>query len=236
MNDKLSDKTVLVFDNGLFVEMALRLSKDFKYVYYFTNWKNSFPSKKSVMVGEGFDEIERVNDWMELIGDIDLFIFPDCYYGAEQTYLRSIGKNVFGAGHGDELELWRDEAKKHFKSLGLPVSPYKVIVGLDKLREYLKKNDNQYVKISCYRGDFESWHHEEYKLSTPMLDKMEKSLGVMKDDYEFVVEAAIDGEDVVEIGSDVICIDGQYPDNILFGAEIKDLGVQPITNPDEKKR
>lgn len=220
----LKDKTVLVLDCGLFVEIAIKLSKEFKKVYYYTEWRSSFPSKRGVMIGEGFDEIERVNDWMSKIDEVDLFVFPDVYYGSEQVYLRSIGKNVFGGGHGDELELWRNEAKKHFKSLGLPVSPYKVLVGLDKLREYLKTKKNQFVKISCYRGDFETWHHEEYKLSEPMLDKMERSLGVMKDDYEFVVEEALDGEDIVEAGSDLFTVDGKYPDKVISGFEIKDLG------------
>lgn len=223
-NVKLSDKVCCVWDNGLFVEIAIRLSKEFKKVYYYTEWRSSFPSKKGVMIGSGFDEIERINDVWERLDEIDIFVFPDCYNSSEQQHLRSLGKNVFGGAYGDELELWRAEAKEHFKSLGLPVQPYKVIVGLDKLRSHLKKVNNKFIKISCYRGDGESFHHEKYKLTEPILDKFEKTLGVMKDDYEFIVEDSIDGEDIVEAGSDLICIDGEYPENIISGFEIKDLG------------
>jgi len=220
----LKDKIVLVWDNGLFVEIAITLSKHFKKVMYYTEWRSSFPSKKGVMIGEGLEGIERVTDVWSHIEEVDLFVFPDCYYGPEQEYLRSIGKRVFGGGNGDELELWRDDAKEHFKKLDLPVSPYKVIKGLDELREYLKKKENCFIKINCYRGDGETWHHENYRLSEPMLNNLDNKLGPMKHDYEFVVEDAVDGDDVVEAGTDLYTIDGQYPKKVISGFEIKDLG------------
>lgn len=224
MKSITSDKTVCFIDGGLFIEQAVTVSKYFKRTLYFSEWRSSFPSKKGVMVGEGMEGVERIDNIWDHLEEIDLFCFPDCYWGGLQNHLRSLGKRVWGAGDGDELELWRDEAKKHFKSLGLPVQPYKVIIGLDKLREHLKKVENKFIKISSYRGDGESWHHEKYNLSVPILDKWEKDLGPMKDDYEFIVEDAIDGDDVVEAGSDVFTIDGKYPEKIISGFEIKDLG------------
>ncbi len=220
----LKDKVCCVVDNGLFVEISLRLAKDFKEVLYFTEWRSSFPSKRGVMVGEGLEGITRINNLFEVIDKVDVFVFPDCYDGDLQTYLRQQGKFVFGGGNGDELELWRAEAKVLFKKLGLPVNPYKVIIGLDTLRSHLKKVENKFIKISCYRGEGETFHHQNYFLSEPILDLMESKMGAMKYDYEFIVENAIDGDDIVEAGTDLYTIDGQYPKNIISGFEIKDLG------------
>ncbi len=230
----LKDKVCCVVDNGLFVEIAITLSKDFKKVLYFTEWRNSFPSKKGVMIGTGFNEIERINNLFDVIDEVDVFVFPDCYDGDLQCYLRQQGKFVFGGGNGDELELWRAEAKKLFKKLGLPVNPYKVIIGLETLRNHLKKVENKFVKISCYRGECETFHHNKYFLTEPILDLMESKMGAMQYDYEFIVEDAIDGDDVVEAGTDLYTIDGKYPKNIICGFEIKDLGYIGKVNEFEK--
>lgn len=223
MKVNLKDKKCLVVDCGIFLEMAIRLAKDFGTVYYWTPWISGFPSKKSVMCGVGMEGIIRVNDWEQMEDDIDIFVFPDVYFAATQERLRKKGKFVFGSG-GDDLELDRWAAKEFIKGLGLDVQPVKRIFGLSNLREHLKKVDNKWIKISKYRRDAETWHHDKYRLSEPVLDKWEKDLGPLKEDYEFIVEDSIDGEDVVECGSDPISVDGQFPENVIQGYEQKDMG------------
>ncbi|HSN08068.1 MAG TPA: hypothetical protein VLS85_03465, partial [Hanamia sp.] len=144
----LKDKVALVFDNGLFVEIGKTLSKSFKKVYYYCPWKSAFPKSNQYIIGEGIEGIECVWDFWDYIDKVDIFIFPDVYDGDMQEYLVSIGKNVWGSRKGEEMELDRDGMKEYMKSVGLYVTPFVVLTGIDSLREYLKKHDNVYVKIN----------------------------------------------------------------------------------------
>ena len=220
----LKDKTVLFYDNGLFLGIAQRISQDFKRVLYYSPWKSAFPKSKLTMVGHGIDGIERINEFWDYVDEADLIVFPDVYDGDIQLQLRRMGKRVFGGGKGEEMELFRYEMNEHMKELNLPVAKIEKVIGLKKLRESLKKKENQYVKISIFRGNFETFHHINYKLSEPILDELEHKLGAEKEIMEFIVEESIDGEDIVETGFDGFTIDGQFPKKALFGYEIKDLG------------
>ncbi len=111
---------------------------------------------------------------------------------------------------------------EHMKKLGLYVTPYKVIVGIESLREYLKAHDNVYVKCSILRGDFETFHALNYRFAEPKLDEIEYKLGAMKHIKEFIVEEAYD--EAVETGCDLYTVDGKYPTATLAGIEVKDLG------------
>ena len=75
--------------------------------------------------------------------------------------------------------------------MGLPVQHCEHIIGIDKLRETLKKVKNVFVKTSFIRGDFETFRHDSYSLSEPRLDEIEQVLGPLKRNYEFVVEDEI---------------------------------------------
>lgn len=228
MNEKvnLKDKTVCIYDHGLFLELGIRIAKDFKRCLYFTPWVSPFPKNNGTLIGAGLEDegLYRINEFWDHIDEIDLFIFPDVYNSDIQQHLVNMGKRVWGSRKGDELELLRMEAKDHFKKLGLPVQPVREITGLDKLRTYLKSHDNKYIKISIYRGCFETFHAKNYKLAEPILDDLETTLGASQYVTTFIVEDAIDGDDVVETGWDGYTIDGQFPSKSLFGYEQKDCG------------
>lgn len=227
MIQKYDTKSVCVVDNGLFVELAVKLAKWFGRVYYIKPWQGSaFPKSNDQLIGQGLPGVEVVRylwdtngDGGRFVDDVDLFVFPDVYLGDYQEELIRQGKRVFGSRRGDELELFRDESKKYFKKIGLPIGDYEVIKGIDSLREFLKENNDQYVKISLTRGDFETFHSLNYKLAEPKIDELEARLGAKKYNIEFIVEAAIHG---VETGYDGFCVDGQYPETALAGFEIKD--------------
>lgn len=215
--------TVLWLDCGLFVDFAIRYAPKFRKSYYWTPWASSFPKSNSLLVGDGFDEIERIQYFWDYVDRADLIICPDVYMGDVQRQLVRMGKRVFGARHGDEIELYRDYAKEVFAELGLPVGPWKLVIGLDNLRDYLKEHENQWVKVSTVRGDFETFHAPTYDLIEPRLDELEWKLGAKKHIYEFIVEESID--DVVEIGYDGITVDGRYPSPVMTGYETKDVGM-----------
>ena len=217
------DVTALVVDNGLFVELALRLAKDFKKVYYHVPWISAFPKMNNGMIGTGFDEIEVVSDvYGDHFDEIDVFIFPDVYFGPLQEHLQSLGKIVWGGRMGEDLELSREGMKELLKELGLPVGGYDVMTGTAELRKFLKENKDRYVKINKWRGTFETFHAPDYKAVEPKLDEVEYNLGAFKHITEFIVEEALN--DKVEFGTDAWTIDGKYPDKLFSGIEVKDKG------------
>lgn len=220
---RYSDKTICWIDNGLFVDFAIRYAPQFKRTLYWTPWANGFPVSNTLLVGDGFDEIERIKHFWDYLDEVDLWIFPDVYFSDVQVALEGMGKRVWGARTGEDLELYREDAKKIIGKVGLPVAPWKRVVGLEALREYLQKHEDQWVKVSTVRGDFETFHAPSYKLIEPRLDELEWKLGAKKDIYEFMVEAGIN--DCVEIGFDGWTVDGQYPSPAMMAYEIKDLGM-----------
>lgn len=219
----LKEKTICVVDNGLFVSFARMLAKGFKKVYYYTPWQSSFPRSQSLRVGDGFDDIERVNFPLDKADEIDLWVFLDLYHADLQVYLEDKGARVWGARHGEELELNRWAFKQYLKGVGLPVQPIERIYGMAFLREHLRKVKDKFVKTSFVRGDFETFRHETYALSEPRLDELEHVLGPVKKDYEFIVEDEI--PDAVEVGYDGFSVDGQFPDHAMMAYEIKDCGM-----------
>ena len=215
-----SSRTVLVYDNGLFLEIAITLSRQFGRVLYYVPWTNGYPKSNARRIGDGIKGIERVDDPWPYYDEIDLWVFPDCYEGELQDHLVKMGKRVWGCRRGAELEINRVKSKEMTAAAGIEIGPYKAVVGLDALREHLKRNDDQYVKVSATRGDFETFHAIDYAHAEPQLDELEHNLGAKKKVMEFVVEKAIN--DAVEIGYDGYSIDGKFPKGALVGVEVKD--------------
>ena len=216
------DKVCCVVDSGLFVELAVTLAKSFKKVYYFADWVSGFPKSNSILVGKGIPGVERIESIWPHLEEIQLFVFPDVYSGRLQVQLEMMGKRVWGSRLGEDLELERVKSKEHMKRIGIDIGAYKSIRGIDALRDYLKKNKDQWVKISKWRGDFETFHSKDYTNIEPRLDALEHTLGARKKTTEFVVEEAIN--DAIEIGYDGYTVDGKFPKGGTFGVEIKDKG------------
>lgn len=216
-----SSHTALVIDNGLFVEFAVRLAKDFGKVYYYSPWESAFPTTNRMIVG-AVPGVERVLSVWDIVDKVDLFVFPDVCYSELQEYLVGQGKRVWGSRRGEELEQRRDFCKEVLRSVDLPVGPYKLITGVAALRDFLKENENQYVKVNRTRGDFETFKAENWRLVEPRLVEIEHKLGAKKNITEFVVEAEI--PDAVELGWDGYTIDGQFPTAAMSGIEIKSNG------------
>ena len=59
----MNSKKILVIDTGLHTEHAAKLAQDGHKVYYFSEWRETFPQKKKMLIGEGIDGIERVQNW-----------------------------------------------------------------------------------------------------------------------------------------------------------------------------
>lgn len=220
----LSNKTVTIVDNGLFVSFARKIAPAFKRCYYAPTWKGPFAKSNQLVVGSGFPEMEMVKFPLKKADETDLWVFLDVYHSDLQIYLADRGARVWGSRAGDEMELNRWQFKQYLKKIGLPVQHCEKVIGFDDLRKYLKGVKKKvFVKTSFVRGDFETFPCESYELIEPRIDDLEHHLGAVKGDYEFIVEDDI--PDAVEVGYDGFTIDGQFPSHAMMGVEVKDVGM-----------
>lgn len=227
----LSEITACVIDHGLAVSFAERLARPggFGRVLYFKHWQEFFPLPLNAKIGTGFPGVERVKKLFDVIDEVDLFIFLGVGMGDLAEYLRKQGKSVWGPGRGEELELYRWDARTLHGKLGLPMQDAKLILGLDNLRRYLKENEVVFVKVSEMRGINETWESINYPLSKARLDFMERDLGPLADEQEFIVEKKIPTK--IEVGIDAYNIDGKWPAHVITGIEKKDCGYLSVKVP-----
>jgi hypothetical protein len=223
MSENLKDKTVLIWDDGMCMFIAERLSRDFGKTLLYTPWESDYPKSQDDSVGEGIPHVKRVSSFWDCVDEADLIVFPGLYHSDIQKHLVKLGKRVWGSRKGDELERYRLEAHELFKDLDMPRPEIKVIIGIDRLRKHLQNVDDRYIKVSNYRKDFETWKHINYDLSEPVLNELEHRLGKKSNSYEFLVETPISGDNVVEFGYDGWSIDGKFPEETITGYEIKDV-------------
>lgn len=218
----VANLTVCVVDMGLFLEIARVLGRACKRVYYYVPWEARFPKLNEAAIGYGVEEIVLADSPFSVIDECDLFVFPDVYHGPLQRFLVRQGKAVWGSGGAERLELERNWCKQTMKAAGLPVGPYRVVRGVEGLREHLKSHPRQHVKLSKFRGHFESFFAKSYRLVEPRIDEIEWQLGPLKEDIEFTCEDDLAGR--AEFGVDAYCVDGRLPERTLCGVEIKDRG------------
>src|SRR5260221_4835972 len=215
-------KTCLVYDHaGLYVHVALALAKGFDRVLYFSEWRDAFSTSKGRLIGDGFEEIERLRDFEDGLADADIVVFPDMGRYALQAYLRSLGFPVWGMGQAEMLE----DDKMYFHGwLGsrkaLPKPEMWKIEGVDALKEFMQKEEDRFSK-SNDRGDFETYHHRSWKLSEPWFHDLMAKIGPYKDVVEMIAQAPVEG---IEVGYDGYLIDGDYPPTAQLGFECKNKG------------
>lgn len=217
-----SQVTACVIDHGLFLPLALKLAKTYDRVLYYTPWEKGFPLLNDCIVGDGFEEIERVNDIWKIKKQVDLFIFPDIQHSGLQLELESQGFPVWGSRNGDSLEINRQKFNRVLGEIGLEVPETTEIRGLDELRRYLADKEDKYIKMSKYRGSFESYHWRSMDLDAGILDVWAVRFGPAQNLVRFLVCEPIDTP--LEIGGDTYCVDGQWPSLMLHGDEKKDKG------------
>lgn len=229
----LKNKKILIWDTGSYFETALKLADYFGEVLYFVQWSSGFPGMDKYVIGSqwsngemdnNFDgkPIRRVDSFWNNLKGIDCVMFCDVYDGDIVEFVRELGYPCIGAGITSSLELDRWKTKKLFKSKGMDVNNAIRIIGIENLRIHLQKVKDKFIKISKFRKTGETFHHEEYFLTKPLLDSMENELGPMSKIIEFIVEDPIYA--IIEQGVDTYSVDGKFPSNILSGIEKKDQG------------
>lgn len=217
----VSDVVCTVVDHGLFLPIALKLAEQMKHVYYFSPVESMMPKLADGMIGEGFDNLTRINSPWEA-EHADLFVFPDIGFGPLQKHLREMGKPVWGHNGGDILETHRGRHLMKLNELEMDLPPFEIVKGMANLRAYLKDVEDKYIKISKWRGDWETFHWRSWCEDEGALDQSAYHLGPGKELITFYVFDAIDTD--IEDGIDTYCIDGQWPKLVVHGMERKDKG------------
>jgi hypothetical protein len=220
---KLSDRKALVVGYGVFeVFIAQKLAEEFREVRVYTPCEEAFPLLERQMIGEGVPGVKRIDNFEDDQDDIDLFVFPDYGFASKQEQLRKKGKRVFGAGNSEILEMDRLLFAKTLAERGLPVFKYRMVKGIDELREVLKKEKDLWIKLPTkVRGIMETFHHTEYKNSMTKLDELAHKLGGYRDTLDIMIVNPIPG---VEIGCEKFLSNGDYAEIGLWGPEIKGVG------------
>lgn len=215
----VEEVTCCVVDYGNFVSLADKLGETMKKVYYSPPNEREFQDIRDMIQGEGLDHVERISDFWDIIGEIDLFVFPDIGHGGLQRHLRGMGKAVWGSMGADELELYRTQFLEVLEDVGLPIVSSQEIVGLSDLRSYLKDKTNKWIKVNRFRANLETWHHFDNEHSQRTFDNLAVIFGGAQDLVTFVVQDDLKSD--MEIGYDGWCIDGKFPNQSFQGYEKK---------------
>lgn len=216
---ELSQVTAIVVDNELFQPIAHRLARDFRRVLYFTEWEKARKIEDAV-AGDGFPDIERCFDYWEVKDEVDLWVFPDVGYAGLQKELESQGRLVWGTRDAGRQETDRALFLKTLKRCGLNVPPHDVVMGLVALRKFLEDAEDVYIKISRYRGSFETSHFRNMKEDRGLLDLWGVKFGPVSEKIPFLVFHNIDTP--LELGADLYRAGGKWPSLMLNGIEWKD--------------
>lgn len=216
---KISELHFRVADNGLFLPVALRLAREAGKVSYWSPCGRSFPVVTD-LIGEGFPEIERVNCCFEDLESVDCFVFPDVGMSGLQEMVEAHGIPAWGPRLGDELEINRGLFLKELNNTDLPIPVYEKAKGLSELREMLRDRKDVWVKISRFRGNWETFHWRSWAEDENTLDEKAAKLGPFRERIVFYVFDPIEAD--IEDGCDSWCIDGQFPSLIVHGVEAKD--------------
>ena len=219
----LNSKTAIVYDRGLYLFMAEKLAETYKKVYYYMPQSEPYPSRKTKDIGTGL-KVERIYNFWKYIDKADLIVFPDCYDGEFQHWLREKGYCVFGNGRGEKLEMDKVFFLESLEEVDLPVSRTYRAEGIDDLIQYLEKQDGErWLKTSYYRGDFETKKFKNMAQIKPWINHLRGRIGTSDKDIEILVQDPIDSE--IEVGYDGFCVDGKYTNNCIVGFEVKDKGL-----------
>lgn len=220
----LSDKVALVYDEGENIALARRLAREFGLVRYYYPWKKDYPTSKQLAIGTGYEDIERVRHFGDVINSTDIFIFPGIYRGDRQHELEMRGKRVWGSRKGDRLEYDRPFFLKTLEQVRLPVPNYKICYGIDELEDYLSDGEKRWIKLNL-RGDGETWCSKTEQQTKRKIEEYRHKWGPIANDITFTVVDHIDTD--VEPAYDGFLVtspDGkpQFPEIGFLGQEDKD--------------
>ena len=224
-------KRVLIRDYGGYCFMAERFARaGYEVIYYVPNDEQPWGTPDKDEIGSGIPGVKRLtgeDDFYELVDakprEIDFFAFFDVGEGGLQQHLRRLGYPVYGSGEAQILEL--DKFLFNNKALdkaGLPYVPFVKVKGTEALKGYLRGKKDLYIKISFFRGCFETIHYTDWDDFEESFLDIEVRLGKRRKTQVFLIQTPIKA--AIEIGNEAFRLNGDCAGNILVGLEDKDCG------------
>lgn len=246
---KARGKTFLVYDDGLYVDHAVKLAEQGNEVIYCIPSLTTSQFKDSAP-GMGMEGLRISSNFFEEVDKADVIMFPQIDAGDLTDYLRKMGYTVYGAGlKGEDMENDRFAMRKLQFELGLPTQKTILVHGIDGIRKFLKgelkKGDFEYIegqegirefinsggnvfcKLNKFRNDIESFCIKDLKSVETILDYIETSLGPFKNSYNFMLEEVKEG---VEIGFDLFFNGTKFLEPYLWGYEKKSAYIGVYTD------
>lgn len=206
---------------GLWVELACALAREGVETNYYSPWESAFVGVKQVAPGFGLEDegVTRIDNPFDGSHEGHIWIFPWLHQEALGQYF---GDVTFGATSkgATYLERDRDLLDRILKEFGLPIPDTEIVTGVMNLIEHLADKDECFVKVSNFRDDVETWHHDEFTKTIIQAAEWLKQLGPFADKVPFRVQKPIDAE--VEVGLDTFFCGGQFLAPSVIGYECKD--------------
>jgi len=219
MNEGMSSKVFGVFDHfGLFVGLARRLAESGARVYYATPIDRKDAINEAI-IGDGMQDLLCTDDLWQFKAQIDTWVFPDIRWAGLQNDLREQGIAVWGSQRGMDLEQDRHFFLRKLAELGLDVPAHTEIQGLSNLKAFLKDKKDIWIKLSKWRGSWETTHWRSWQEDAQKLDEWAVKFQGIKEALRFICFPKIETD--LEIGADTYCVDGQWPAFMLHGIERK---------------
>lgn len=225
------DIVVCTVDFGFFPHIAQCLGNTVKESLYVNMSRHPLRKLQDDVVGTGLEGVTRIKSIAAAKKKgCDLFVFTDTGLEDEQQELVRDGYAVWGHRGAGVLEEVKGKFLESLYDCCLEVPPYEAVKGFDTLKELLWDKEDLFVKISNWRGDWETFHWRNKTLDAGNLEAYAYRLGPPKEKIVFYVFEKIDTD--VEDGVDTWCVDGAFPQMVMHGMERKDhaylVGMQDI--------
>ena len=228
----MSIKKFLVWDSGLYSELACGLAKHGDKVWYYTPYASSFfPRYSDFAIGKGFEGIEKIHYFFDKIDEAGVVVIFDVGFNDIVNFIKKHfpDKPCFGSGKGQKLEDSRWNLKKVLYSAGIKSSRATKVKGVHALCNYITKNPNKFIKCDIFRGSINSFGVKDYKSSEQLMEYIEHELGGFSEDFEFVIEDMVDSKQ--EAGVDTFFWGEDYVKPYIYGYELsKDSYIGKITD------
>ena len=157
-------KTILVIDNNLGLDHAVKLAKGYK-VFYCPGGSGAYPYLRDQISGDGFP-LTYVEDFGSESLDVDMVVIVDCFLGGLADSLRKKGVSVFGpSAEWTRIENDRVHGWQALKGMGIGVPDGEVVMGMKGVLDYVGAHEDKtekdplkkrrfFLKVGKYRGNF----------------------------------------------------------------------------------
>ncbi|MEM5806857.1 MAG: hypothetical protein QW474_00525 [Candidatus Aenigmatarchaeota archaeon] len=214
---------ILIYDNGLALEIARILGKKHNVKYYIEDISLKI---SDAAAGFGFDEITKIEEISySHFNQSDYIFFFDSFGFLVDLLSRLFPSKIIGTPSSIEIfEFDRVRFKKLLKSYNLKYPKTYVFKGVDTLLNFLKKEENKwkdfYIKINKYRGSFETFKVKNYIEAQNYL--LQTDIIALKDNIKLIVEEPVSG---IEFGIDTFFDGSNFIRPLHLGIEIKGEGM-----------